>query len=219
MGDEPMYMVRPPLWRQAIRGIPNNVGKGRDGPKCGDNLVLHLKCLESRINRPLQQEDFNSDLHVNDWIFNDTMQEGIASTVGHLTLDLLGLIPGAGEFADGANVLWYAKQAHSESDPVRKRELIIYAALSLVAIVPAIGDAVGKGSKVALYLGKGAKVIATVGKFIKNHPKIVNVLLTIAGKNKKLSPYVGELRGGLKQLADSSVKIKESYLLESCLVC
>ena len=129
----------------------------------------------------------------------------------------MGLIPGAGEFADAANVLWYLLQARNESDKRKKRELYLYAALSLVSIVPAIGDVVGKGSKVMLYMGKGAKIISTAGKFIKSHPKLVDALIRIAGKNKKLAPHVGELRNGMKMLANSNIKIKECHSLRLCL--
>ena len=145
------------------------------------------------------------------------MQEGIGSTIGHLSLDLLGLIPGAGEFADGTNVLWYLLQARNETDSRKKRELYLYATLSFVAIIPALGDVIGKGSKMMLYMGKGSEVIATVGKFIKNHPRLIDALLRIAGKNKKLAPHVDELRNGMKMLAGSSIKIKESHSLRLCL--
>lgn len=88
-------------------------------------------------------------------------------TAGHIALDVAGLIPGWGEPADLANALWYAKKGQ-----------YLNCALSLLSMVPDIGDAIGKGAK---YLGKGSKL---VGKFItkwgddiaRYWPKIVKMI-------------------------------------------
>jgi hypothetical protein len=94
-------------------------------------------------------------------------EESALQTAGHVALDVAGLIPGWGEPADLANALWYAEEKQ-----------YLNAALSLLSMVPEIGDAIGKGAK---YLGKGSKFVA---KFIskwgddiaKYWPKIVKMI-------------------------------------------
>ena len=84
--------------------------------------------------------------------------------VGHLALDLVGLIPGVGEIADATNAAWYAGEAARESDPEEKKSKYLMAALSLVSVIPIVGDAVGKGGKLAVYIAKGAKALKGAGK-------------------------------------------------------
>ncbi|MHC4913568.1 MAG: hypothetical protein ACYTE5_11320, partial [Planctomycetota bacterium] len=76
-------------------------------------------------------------------------EDSALETAGHIALDVAGLIPGWGEPADLANALWYAKEKQ-----------YLNSALSLLSMVPEIGDAIGKGAK---YLGQGSKLVA---KFI-----------------------------------------------------
>ncbi len=57
-------------------------------------------------------------------------EDGIGAEEGHTALDALGLIPGLGEIADGANCLWYG----AEGDAVN-------AGLSCAAMVPLAGTA------------------------------------------------------------------------------
>lgn len=68
------------------------------------------------------------------------------NTLGHTAMDIGGLIPGYGEPIDLANALWYA-------DEGRYFESV----LSLLSVVPVVGDAIGKGMK---YLGKSGKIPA-----------------------------------------------------------
>ena len=63
--------------------------------------------------------------------------------MGHGLLDVLGLIPGAGEFADGANALWCLLEGD-----------IICASLSAGAMVPFAGW--------GAFAGKGAKTLGPV---------------------------------------------------------
>jgi hypothetical protein len=84
--------------------------------------------------------------------------------VGHLALDVVGLIPGVGEIADATNAAWYAGEAARESDPEEKKSKYLMAALSLVSVIPVVGDAVGKGGKLAVYIAKGAKALKGTGK-------------------------------------------------------
>jgi len=105
---------------------------------------------------------------------------GTAMDAGQLGLDAVGLIPGLGEAADAVNVLISLL-----------RKDYMGAALSLISMVPVIGDAVGKSGKVALWLSKLAKQQGKLGKagqfLLKNGPKLKNGLKTFSNvlvKNK-----------------------------------
>lgn len=114
------------------------------------------------------------------------------ASVGHLALDLIGLIPGAGEFADAANALWYAKEGQ-----------YLMAGLSLISVIPEIGDLIGKGGKIAIYLkeagntGKfllgAGKILITVATFIKNHKNKIKMVLDKARENEKIGKYIDQI--------------------------
>jgi hypothetical protein len=73
------------------------------------------------------------------------------ATALNTLLDIVGLIPGA-EPADAANALLHIKQGE-----------YFQAAMSLLSMLPAVGDAVGKSAK---YLGKNSKMVE---KFLLQH--------------------------------------------------
>lgn len=95
-------------------------------------------------------------------------EENALQTAGHVILDIAGLIPGWGEPADLANALWYAED-----------EQYLNSALSLISMVPELGDAIGKGMK---YLGgRGGKVshrlmVKSSDAIAKYWPKIVKMI-------------------------------------------
>jgi|TARA_R110000787_G_scaffold190021_1_gene301552 hypothetical protein len=95
-------------------------------------------------------------------LFNATARA--ATGVGHLALDVVGLIPGVGEIADATNAAWYAGEAALESDPEEKKSKYLMAALSLISVIPILGDAIGKGGKLSAYIAKGAKTVKGTGK-------------------------------------------------------
>ena len=70
-----------------------------------------------------------------------------ASDTGHLALDVLGMIPGVGEIADGINASWYAKEGKYGD-----------AALSGAAMLPGAGWAAG-GTKIAKHMSKLKRVL------------------------------------------------------------
>ncbi len=116
----------------------------------------------------------------------ENITEGIAD-VGHAALDVVGLVPGLGEPADLANALWYAKNGDNFS-----------AVLSLVSLVPEIGDAIGKGIK---YLGKSnplvLKLLAKHGDAITNAwPKIKSGIQRL----KTWRPYVQHLDAVISEI-------------------
>jgi hypothetical protein len=89
-----------------------------------------------------------------------------ASDTGHLALDVLGMIPGIGEVADGINASWYAKQGKYGD-----------AALSGAAMIPGAGWAAG-GTKIAKHMGKLKRVLG----FSDKAKDVKNVSKTTKGK-------------------------------------
>jgi len=86
-------------------------------------------------------------------ILNELSFGDVLKGAGHLTLDLAGFIPGYGEIADLTNAAWYAIEGEW-----------LFAALSLVSLIPEFGDVPAKGLKLLM---QGGKVAKTIGKGIK----------------------------------------------------
>ena len=114
-----------------------------------------------------------------------TISEFNSREAAHIGLDIAGLVPGIGEFADLANVIAYIKEAENVEGE-EKLEAYFYAALSALSMIPEVGDLIGKGVK---YLGKGSN---TVAKFTAKHgPKITKYWGKAKGlllKTKKIKP-------------------------------
>ncbi len=71
------------------------------------------------------------------------------SDLGHDLLDVAGFVPGYGEAADVANAVWYASQGS-----------FLDAGLSLISIIPIVGDFIGKSGRIANHLGpKATRVV------------------------------------------------------------
>lgn len=104
--------------------------------------------------------------------------------IGHGALDVAGLIPGVGEAADLANAAWYA----AEGD-------YLNAGLSLVSVIPVVGDVIGKGGKLATKLGPdaAAKVLATLEKL--DIPKFMEGFK----KHPDLGPHINKIEEALKK--------------------
>jgi hypothetical protein len=108
--------------------------------------------------------------------------------VGHFALDIGGLIPGIGEVADLANAALYA----------RKGEFLM-AALSIIAMIPGVGDVIGKGGKLAMSMGKGGKV----AKMLKGHMPKIKKLIGGLADNPKVGKFANQM---LKSVDDFVVK-------------
>lgn len=99
-----------------------------------------------------------------------------ASDTGHLALDVLGMVPGVGEVADGLNASWYAKKGKYGD-----------AALSGAAMIPGAGWAAG-GTKIAKHMSKLKRVLG-FGDKTKDVSKIVDAGKDI-NKNIELTDVV-----------------------------
>ena len=101
----------------------------------------------------------------------------------NIALDIAGLIPGIGEFADMANAIDYAKKGN-----------YLFAAFSLISMIPELGDAVGKGGKLYVLSSKiGVKGLGKGGKALSKGGKAVSALAK-SEKFKKASKYIVKLK-------------------------
>jgi hypothetical protein len=131
----------------------------------------------------------------------DSVKSWSWSDIGHTGLDVVGFVPGLGEAADVANAAWYVAEAK-----------YLDAGLSLVSVIPVVGDVIGKGGKLAKRLGGEAaqKVLQAlqrvdVVKFLdqfKTHPKLGPYVAQI---QEAVGKWIDEL-GGAK--ADSGAPPK-----------
>jgi len=100
-------------------------------------------------------------------------------------LDIVGLVPGIGEAADGVN----AALSLARGNPLE-------AALSLVSMIPVAGDAVGKGGKLVL------KLLDPAMDLIKAGAKSADIV-------KKIGPdKIKKVSGALNLVKDTLVKNK-----------
>lgn len=133
------------------------------------------------------------------------IKQNINENTLNVALDLVGLIPGVGEFADGANALLHAKKGEW-----------LAAAFSLISMIPAVGDAVGKGGKLAIYIskmGKAGKAIkkgAKSKKFLKVAKAIKNAK-QVAEKNKDLIEKLFDKAEENEKLKQYVPKIKQAF--------
>ena len=148
------------------------------------------------------------------------LTEGVGSDIGHVALDIAGLgadfLGGQGGWFDAINAVWYASEKN-----------YLYAALSLISVIPIIGDIVGKGGKylnmfeksrkvgAGMYkAGKTMKSAKTVGmiakakKSLKNPvlQKQINAVLELASKNEKLKPHINDMVIALDEFANDPVE-------------
>ena len=152
------------------------------------------------------------------WEAYTTSNEGALATAGHLALDVGGVVGdvvGAGEFFDIPNAIWYASEGQ-----------YLNAALSLISAIPVVGDIIGKGGKLAIYLSKTAKTVKPMGvvgraaakgivkgskaavavgpqivkikQVIRSNKAAIDGVLSAADKNEKLKPHVEKIRSALQ---------------------
>jgi len=109
------------------------------------------------------------------------------SDIGHGVLDIAGFVPGYGEAADVANAAWYAGEGE-----------YLDAGLSLISIIPIVGDVIGKGGRVAKHLGPRAiKVILDALKKM-DVPKFLERFKS----NPDLAPHIDKISDALKKWQD-----------------
>ena len=158
-------------------------------------------------------------------VYEDMLiEEGVMSTVGHIVLDLSGVLAdfgaGSGAAFDAANAVWYI----GEKD-------YLYAALSLISAIPFIGDLVGKGGKLLHSIDKGRRVGASMykaGKVMKSAKTVgqlakvksalkapqtlkqIDDIMAVASKNEKLAPHVDAMKQALNDFANENMNPNEN---------
>tara|TARA_B100000886_G_scaffold149159_1_gene101428 strand:+ start:1064 stop:1912 length:849 start_codon:yes stop_codon:yes gene_type:complete len=126
----------------------------------------------------------------------EVLSEDWKKELPHIGLDVLGLIPGIGEAADLTNAALYARKGEH-----------LMAALSVISMIPAVGDAIGKGGKIGVYLSKfgakgGTKAGTYLGKLLsKQMPKITKTLNSLKS-NKLIGKYVDDMAKAVTKYVD-----------------
>lgn len=100
---------------------------------------------------------------------------------------MVGLVPGFGEAADVANAVWYVAEAK-----------YLDAGLSLISVIPVVGDVIGKGGKLTKRLGGDA------GKRVLDALQRVDVLrfLDQFKSHPKLGPFVARIQEAVQKWVD-----------------
>ena len=155
--------------------IPEQPGEedffdSRIRPKLDELTVADIVNEEIEKFVELKKKDsFSLMLEREERITKERLDEGLgewAADAGHIGLDILGLVPGVGNLADGLNAAWYA----SEGRPT-------LAALSGLAAIPGVGHAAtaGKWAKLMPNIAKHLKSVKTwaAAKGIGNAGKII----------------------------------------------
>lgn len=116
----------------------------------------------------------------------DKLDQNLAISIVHNTLDVLGVIPGYGEVADAANGLIYL----AEGD-------YLNAGLSFVSCIPVAGDAAGKGSKAA------NKTLGVAGDVAKHGDNIVDAATDIAKHGDNIADAATDIAKHGDNIADA----------------
>ena len=115
-----------------------------------------MKITKSRLKQVIKEEIE---------IFNEE------TTVMNIALDIAGLVPGLGEPADFINGIDYAMKGD-----------YLFSALSFISMIPELGDAIGKGGKIAIglsKLGKHGKAATKAGQKATSAKKFQQASTTI----------------------------------------
>lgn len=118
------------------------------------------------------------------------VNEGIAETASDIALDVAGLVPGVGELFDAAHAALYVKRGD-----------MLSAALTLMAMVPGIGDAFGKGVK--WFIKGGGDISKFLIKFGDDIIKYWDKAVEIAKKDETLKKYVSDMDSALRESIDA----------------
>jgi hypothetical protein len=136
---------------------------------------------------------------IHEEMLDEISMSSLAKEIPHLALDVAGLIPGWGEAADLSNAALYA----SRGKP-------FMAALSVISMIPVVGDIVGKGGKLATFMAKtgddAAKASIKLGGLLQKHFPKIKTLLTKLKSNKALAPYIDDMLAAVTKYIDDAAK-------------
>ena len=161
--------------------------------------------VESDIEHLGKDNNFEQlDEEVADWL----------QDAGHLVLDVLGVGldffgpagAAAGAAADAMNGVWYLT-----------RGCYLYAGLSFLSIAPIIGDALGKGTKIGLFLSKfqtSAKYLKRIQLALSAHAALIDKTFDELERNEKTPDKIRRGVPKMRGAVDTLRTDKESP--ESC---
>lgn len=114
----------------------------------------------------------------------------------NIALDIAGLIPGIGEAADFANALLHAKEGE-----------YLEAGLSIISLLPAAGDVLGKSIKALRYVSKSKNSNKLILKNINLIDDKFKAFLSSDFFTKELPSYIRRAKDFIEQNEDSINKI------------
>lgn len=131
----------------------------------------------------------------------------------NIALDLAGLIPGLGEFADAANAIDYARKGD-----------YLFSALSLISMIPSLGDLIGKGGKLGVWatksFPKGAKAVSKHGpqvakavsqtkQLLVKHKGTIKSLFDKLGEQEQFKEHLPQIKGALDAFLGTDAEVGE----------
>jgi len=208
--------------QQNVGQEPTYTGEGEDSEEaeCGCNSMMRCRCpkksivLDEALLRVYIREAFVHELSVSD------ATKGIshfALDVCGIAADLTGVGAGVGAACDATNAIAYAVEGEN-----------LLAAFSLVSTIPAIGDVLGKGGKIANWLLKtfpkaskqatkhGPKVIQKIKmakETLRRNESMINKLfdeIQEDPKLEKLHPFVPKMQSALNAFIGESFEEKSA---------
>lgn len=149
-----------------------------------------------------------------------SLPEGLASELGHVALDIAGLVPQVGELADIANAVWYVREGEKHKNAGDNYEAFfayLFAALSVTslagAVFPVVGDLIPKTAKYAAQAARfakfskkgGQKARALRDSLRRNKPMIDKIIKKAASKENRLSRAVPEMLNVLEMFISGEI--------------
>jgi len=122
---------------------------------------------------------------------------GVPEWMVHLGLDVIGFLPGVGAPADLFNAYLYAT-----------KDEYLMAALSIISVIPVLGDAIAMAGKGVALGAKSAKAAASTGKFgklIAKHMKTIEATFKGLEKTPLIGPHVPKMLSALKSFGKRAV--------------
>tara|TARA_R110002110_G_scaffold180979_3_gene387080 strand:- start:282 stop:923 length:642 start_codon:yes stop_codon:yes gene_type:complete len=166
--------------------------------------------LRERIKKYIVESDIE---HLGENNNFERLDEDVADWLqdaGHLVLDVLGValdpFGGAGAIPDAINGVWYLT-----------RGCYLYAALSFLSIVPVLGDVLGKGTKLGLFLSKfktSAALLKKVQLALSAHGALIDETFDKLERNEKTPEKIKNAVPKMRGAVDTFRTEKESP--ESC---
>lgn len=111
-----------------------------------------------------------------DLLYEAAVEEGLFRDAVNTGLDVVGLIPGVGEFADAINAVIYL----TETPPN-----YLFAGLSIVSCIPVIGDLIGKGGKLAIWAGRAVTRLPRTSKAFVQASKVIRRTKNAIAQNRR----------------------------------